>query len=197
MVKLGTSLSDKMEKQLSADDGFDNIPLITPLEVGELQRSFTDKVIVKTSTHYQQQKKKLFMPTIEKLNINMYKDFSDKAKITGLILIMLAFLTSLFLLLMYKAMWYNHLTCPEGFILQQRRCTPAALEPFSSEQQNPADIPSRTNFGLYAVLSRLNQVSRTAPKIPSPWLPVVRVLKDTDAAKRDGQHVKGELRGAD
>lgn len=36
----------------------------------------------------------------------------------GLILIMLAFLTSLLLLLMYKAMWYNQLTCPEGFVLK-------------------------------------------------------------------------------
>ncbi|XP_061625378.1 calcyon neuron-specific vesicular protein [Phyllopteryx taeniolatus] len=190
MVKLGTSLSDKMEKQPSADDGFDNIPLITPLEVSQLQRSFADKVIVKTSTHYQLQKKKLFMPSIEKLNINLYKDVSDRAKITGLILIMLAFLTSLFLLLMYKAMWYNRLTCPEGFILQQRHCTPAALEPFSSEQQNPADIPGSANSGLYAALSRFNQVKRTAPEMPSPWLPVIRVLKETDAAKHDSQPVK-------
>lgn len=40
------------------------------------------------------------------------------AQITGLILITLAFLTSLLLLLMYKAMWYDQLTCPEGFILK-------------------------------------------------------------------------------
>lgn len=36
----------------------------------------------------------------------------------GLILIMLAFLTCLLLLLMYKAMWYDQLTCPEGFVLK-------------------------------------------------------------------------------
>lgn len=44
MVKLGSNLSDKLEKQPSADDGFDNIPLITPLEVNQLQHSFADKV---------------------------------------------------------------------------------------------------------------------------------------------------------
>lgn len=44
MVKLGSNLSDKLEKQPSADDGFDNIPLITPLEVSQLQQSFADKV---------------------------------------------------------------------------------------------------------------------------------------------------------
>jgi len=44
MVKLGSNLSDKLEKQPSADDGFDNIPLITPLEVNQLQQPFADKV---------------------------------------------------------------------------------------------------------------------------------------------------------
>lgn len=44
MVKLGTNLSDKLEKQPSADDGFDNIPLITPLEVSQLQQPLPDKV---------------------------------------------------------------------------------------------------------------------------------------------------------
>lgn len=44
MVKLGSNLSDKLEKQPSADDGFDNIPLITPLEVNQLQQSFAEKV---------------------------------------------------------------------------------------------------------------------------------------------------------
>lgn len=44
MVKLGSNLSDKLEKQPSADDGFDNIPLITPLEVSQLQQPLADKV---------------------------------------------------------------------------------------------------------------------------------------------------------
>lgn len=45
MVKLGSNLVDKMERQPSVEDGFDNIPLITPLEVGQLQQPFPDKVI--------------------------------------------------------------------------------------------------------------------------------------------------------
>ncbi|XP_013868966.1 calcyon neuron-specific vesicular protein isoform X2 [Austrofundulus limnaeus] len=83
MVKLGSNLSDKMEKQPSADDGFDNIPLITPLEVSQLQQPFADKVIVKTKTQFQlqqQQKNKLYVPDIKKLNINFYTDVSDKVK---------------------------------------------------------------------------------------------------------------------
>lgn len=44
MVKLGSNLSDKLEKQQSAEDGFDNVPLITPLEVSQLQQKFAEKV---------------------------------------------------------------------------------------------------------------------------------------------------------
>uniref|UniRef100_A0A3Q0SN26 Calcyon neuron-specific vesicular protein n=1 Tax=Amphilophus citrinellus TaxID=61819 RepID=A0A3Q0SN26_AMPCI len=180
MVKLGSNLSDKLEKQPSADDGFDNIPLITPLEVNQLQQPFAEKlqVIVKTSTQFQlQQKKKskLYFPNIKKLNINFYSDVSEKAKITGLILITLAFLTSLLLLLMYKAMWYDQLTCPEGFIL--KHCTPAALEMYYTEQQKQEPgVHGGTNAGLYAALSHLNQVKRSGPELPSPWLPVISAL---------------------
>lgn len=52
MVKPGSNLSDKLEKQPSADDGFDNIPLITPLEVDQLQQSLAEKVTsVRVSPH--------------------------------------------------------------------------------------------------------------------------------------------------
>lgn len=44
MVKLANNLSHKLEKQPSADDGFDNVPLITPLEVNQLRHSFAHKV---------------------------------------------------------------------------------------------------------------------------------------------------------
>ncbi|XP_071762403.1 calcyon neuron-specific vesicular protein [Centroberyx gerrardi] len=197
MVKLGSNLSDKLEKQPSVDDGFDNIPLITPLEVNQLQQPFPDKVIVKTTTQYQlQQKKKnkLYVPNIRKLNINFYSDVSEKAKITGLILITLAFLTSLLLLLMYKAMWYDQLTCPEGFILKQKHCTPAALEMYYTEQQQQQEPVGRgsasAGAGLYATLSHLNQVKRTGPELPSPWLPVISALKEAEMAKRGSEPLK-------
>ncbi|KAL6110305.1 uncharacterized protein ACO6RY_19414 [Pungitius sinensis] len=197
MVKLGSNLSDKLEKQPSADDGFDNIPLITPLEVNQLRQQFADKVIVKTLTQYQlqQKKNKLYVPNIKKLNINFYSDVSDKAKITGLILITLAFLTSLLLLLMYKAMWYDQLTCPGGFILKEKHCTPAALEMYYTDQQEEQDpgVRGEANAGLYAALSHLNQVKRTGPELPSPWLPVISALKEAEAAKQSSEQLKGAL----
>ncbi|XP_047435620.1 calcyon neuron-specific vesicular protein isoform X2 [Mugil cephalus] len=190
MVKLGSNLSDKLEKQPSADDGFDNIPLITPLEVKQLHQPFAEKVIVKTSTQYQLQQKKrskLYIPNIKKLNINFYSDVSDKAKITGLILITLAFLTSLLLLLMYKAMWYDQLTCPEGFILK-KHCTPAALEMYYTEQQQQEPEPGvHGSTGLYAALTHLNQLKRTGPELPSPWLPVIGALKEAEVAKQGSE----------
>ncbi|XP_034755640.1 calcyon neuron-specific vesicular protein isoform X2 [Etheostoma cragini] len=199
MVKLGSNLSDKLEKQPSADDGFDNIPLITPLEVNQLQQPFADKVIVKTSTQYQlpqKKKNKLYVPNIKKLNINFYSDVSEKAKITGLILITLAFLTSLLLLLMYKAMWYDQLTCPEGFILQ-KHCTPAALEMYYTEQQQQGvpGIHDGANTGLYAALSHLNHVKRTGSELPSPWLPVISALKEAEVAKQGSEPLPGGLEG--
>ncbi|KAM6940787.1 calcyon neuron-specific vesicular protein [Xenentodon cancila] len=201
MVKLGSNLSDKAEKQPSVDDGFDNVPLITPLEVNQLQKPLTDKVIVKTSTQYQlqqQKKNRLYAPNIKKLSINFYSDVSDKAKITGLILITLAFLTSLLLLLMYKAMWYDQLTCPEGFILKHKHCTPAALEMYyTEEQQQEPGFHSSTSTGLYAALSHLNQVKRTGPELPSPWLPVISALKKAEEAKEASETLKEELQGED
>ncbi|XP_013868967.1 calcyon neuron-specific vesicular protein isoform X3 [Austrofundulus limnaeus] len=201
MVKLGSNLSDKMEKQPSADDGFDNIPLITPLEVSQLQQPFADKVIVKTKTQFQlqqQQKNKLYVPDIKKLNINFYTDVSDKVKITGLILITLAFLTSLLFLLMYKAMWYDQLTCPEGFVLKQKHCTPAALEMYytdQQQQQGEPGLPSSTNTGFYASLSHLNHAKRTGPELPSSWLPVISAVKEAEEAKEGSETLKSGPEG--
>lgn len=39
-------------------------------------------------------------------------------QLTGLIIITLAFLACLLLLVMYKALWYDQLGCPDGFVLQ-------------------------------------------------------------------------------
>ncbi|KAI4832813.1 hypothetical protein KUCAC02_015757 [Chaenocephalus aceratus] len=198
MVKLGSNLSDKLEKQPSADDGFDNIPLITPLEVSQLQRSYADRVIVKTSTQYQLQQKKKnkpYVPNIKKLNINFYSDVTEKAKVTGLILITLAFLTSLLLLLMYKAMWYDQLTCPGGFILKQKHCTPAALEMYYTEQQQQEEPGVHGGAGLYAALSHLNQVKRTGPELPSTWLPVPSALNEAEVTNQHSELLTGEQEG--
>ncbi|XP_062386697.1 calcyon neuron-specific vesicular protein [Sardina pilchardus] len=189
MVKLGSNLSEKVERQASLEDGFDNIPLITPLEVGQLQQPFPDKVIVKTTTEYELQKKKkkrLYVPSIKKLNINLYDEVSEKVKLTGLILITLAFLACLLLLVMYKALWYDQLSCPEGFVLKHKHCTPAALEMYYSEQEGGGGGPK--GGSLYTAISHLSQAKKSLPELPSPWLPVINALKEAQRAKDQAAH---------
>ncbi|XP_007897127.1 calcyon neuron-specific vesicular protein [Callorhinchus milii] len=187
MVKPGYNLSEKLEKVQGGEDGFDNIPLITPLDVNQLQQPIPEKVIVKTRTEYQlqqkQKKKKLHVPGIKKLNINLYDEVSEKVKLTGLILITMAFLACLLMLVMYKAFWYDQLSCPEGFVFKHKHCTPAALEMYYSEQE------AGPRGSLYTVISHLSQAKRTIPDLSSPWLPIVPALKGSAKSKEvDSSH---------
>nr|XP_033799361.1 neuron-specific vesicular protein calcyon [Geotrypetes seraphini] len=182
MVKLGSNLAEKSEKDHGVEDDFDNIPLMTPLDVNQLQQPFPDKVIVKTRTEYQiQQKKKrkLHVPGIKKLNINLYDEMSEKVKLTGLILITMAFLACLLMLVMYKALWYDQLSCPEGFVFKHKHCTPAALEMYYSEQE------AGPQASIYTANNHLNQAKKTVPELPSPWLPVINALKEAEKAKEE------------
>lgn len=47
MVKLGSNLNEKNKQQPSNEDGFQTVPLITPLEVNHLQFPAPEKVIEK------------------------------------------------------------------------------------------------------------------------------------------------------
>lgn len=49
MVKLGSNLNDKNSKQPSNEDGFQTVPLITPLEVNHLQFPAPEKVKQKSN----------------------------------------------------------------------------------------------------------------------------------------------------
>uniref|UniRef100_A0A3B3ZX01 Uncharacterized protein n=1 Tax=Periophthalmus magnuspinnatus TaxID=409849 RepID=A0A3B3ZX01_9GOBI len=70
MVKLGSNLQDKgSAKAVSVEDGFQNVPLITPLDVGSLQGQAPDKVVVKTRTEFQTEKKRLKVPKVEEFTI--------------------------------------------------------------------------------------------------------------------------------
>uniref|UniRef100_A0A4W4HTC1 Calcyon neuron-specific vesicular protein n=1 Tax=Electrophorus electricus TaxID=8005 RepID=A0A4W4HTC1_ELEEL len=157
MVKLGSTLVEKVERVPSLEDGFDNIPLITPLEVNQLQKPFPEKV---TSS--------AVLPA------------SSNIRLTGLILITLAFLACLLLLVMYKALWYDQLSCPEGFVLKHKHCNPAALEMYYPEQE------AASRGSLYTAISHLNQAKKALPELSSPWLPVLNALKKSEEAKGEG-----------
>uniref|UniRef100_A0A8C9EL50 Neuronal vesicle trafficking associated 2 n=1 Tax=Pavo cristatus TaxID=9049 RepID=A0A8C9EL50_PAVCR len=73
MVKLGSNLNDKNSKPPSSEDGFQTVPLITPLEVNHLQFPAPEKVIVKTRTEYQPDQKnkgKLRVPKIAEFTVS-------------------------------------------------------------------------------------------------------------------------------
>ncbi|KAG8543047.1 hypothetical protein GDO81_025530, partial [Engystomops pustulosus] len=80
MVQLGTILAEKEDNEQGLDE--DTVPLIAPLDVNQLEQPFPDKLIVKTRTEYQlqQKKRKVHVPGIKKLNINLYDEVSEKVK---------------------------------------------------------------------------------------------------------------------
>ncbi|XP_071985866.1 neuron-specific vesicular protein calcyon [Engystomops pustulosus] len=176
MVQLGTILAEKEDNEQGLDE--DTVPLIAPLDVNQLEQPFPDKLIVKTRTEYQlqQKKRKVHVPGIKKLNINLYDEVSEKVKLTGLILITMVFLACLLMLVMYKALWYEQLTCPEGFIFKHKHCSPTDLEMYYSQQE------TGPQGALYTAIT---QAKKSLPDLPSPWLPVINALKEVEKGKRE------------
>ncbi|XP_009327125.1 PREDICTED: neuron-specific protein family member 1 isoform X2 [Pygoscelis adeliae] len=82
MVKLGNNFSEKSTKQSLLEDGFDTIPLITPLDVNQLQFPPPDKVVVKTKTEYEPDRKKgkFRTPKIAEFTISITEGVSERFK---------------------------------------------------------------------------------------------------------------------
>nr|KAF6481316.1 neuronal vesicle trafficking associated 2 [Molossus molossus] len=111
MVKLNSNPSEKGAKPPTVEDGFQTVPLITPLEVNHLQLPAPEKVIVKTRTEYQPEQKnkgKFRVPKIAEFTV------------TILVSLALAFLACIVFLVVYKAFTYDH-SCPEGFVYKPGR----------------------------------------------------------------------------
>ncbi|XP_035287498.1 neuronal vesicle trafficking-associated protein 2 [Anguilla rostrata] len=166
MVKLGSNLQDKGAKAASVEDGFQNVPLITPLDVNQLQYPAPDKVVVKTRTEYQtdQKSKSKKAPKVEEFTISFSDGVSERLKVTILIFLALAFLACIVFLVVYKAFTYDH-SCPDGFIYKHKRCIPASLEAYYTAQ----DSSSRGRF--YTVISHYSMAKQTTSRSVSPWLP--------------------------
>ncbi|XP_056262142.1 neuronal vesicle trafficking-associated protein 2 [Pseudoliparis swirei] len=165
MVKLGSNLQDKGAKPVSVEDGFQNVPLITPLDVGNLQsHRAPEKVVVKTRTEYQTEKKRLKFPKMEEFTISFTDGVSERLKVTILIILALAFLACIVFLVVYKAFTYDH-ACPDGFIYKHKRCIPASLEAYYATQ----DAASRGRF--YTVISHYSVAQQSQSHAVSPWLP--------------------------
>ncbi|KAF4098241.1 neuronal vesicle trafficking-associated protein 2 [Onychostoma macrolepis] len=183
MVKLGSNLQDKGAKAVSVEDGFQNVPLITPLDVTNLQYQAPDKVVVKTRTEYQTEQKnkaKLKVPKVEEFTISVTDGVSERLKVTILIILALAFLACIVFLVVYKAFTYDH-TCPDGFVYKHKRCIPASLEAYYTAQ----DANSRGRF--YTVISHYSMAKQTTSRSVSPWLPAGSAQHDVKPPNTDSQ----------
>ncbi|KAK1787344.1 hypothetical protein P4O66_002842 [Electrophorus voltai] len=181
MVKLGSNLHDKGAKPVSVEDGFQNVPLITPLDVSNLQYQAPDKVVVKTRSEYQtEQKNKAKLPKVEEFTISFTDSASERLKVTILIVLALAFLACIVFLVVYKAFTYDH-TCPDGFVYKHKRCIPASLEAYYSAQ----DGNSRGRF--YTVISHYSMAKQTTSRSVSPWLPAAGAQHDAKPPNTDSQ----------
>lgn len=181
MVKLGSNLSDKNTKEASAEDGFQTVPLITPLDVNQLQFSAPEKVVVKTRTEYQseQKNKKIRVPKIAEFTVSFTDGVTERLKVTILISLALAFLACIVFLVVYKAFTYDH-SCPDGFVYKHKRCIPSSLDAYYSAQ----DSNSRGRF--YTVISHYSMAKQTSSRSVSPWLSSGSVNHEAKSSKPEG-----------
>uniref|UniRef100_A0A667FR23 Neuronal vesicle trafficking-associated protein 1 n=1 Tax=Lynx canadensis TaxID=61383 RepID=A0A667FR23_LYNCA len=134
MVKLGNNFAEKGTKQPLLEDGFDTIPLMTPLDVNQLQFPPPDKVVVKTKTQYEPDRKKgkVRPPKIAEFTVSITEGVTERFKVSVLVLFALAFLTCVVFLVVYKVYKYDR-ACPDGFILKVRpRPRPSTPPPVPS-----------------------------------------------------------------
>uniref|UniRef100_A0A8P0TSY9 Neuronal vesicle trafficking-associated protein 1 n=1 Tax=Canis lupus familiaris TaxID=9615 RepID=A0A8P0TSY9_CANLF len=119
MVKLGNNFAEKGTKQPLLEDGFDTIPLMTPLDVNQLQFPPPDKVVVKTKTEYEPDRKKgkARPPKIAEFTVSITEGVTERFKVSVLVLFALAFLTCVVFLVVYKVYKYDR-ACPDGFVLK-------------------------------------------------------------------------------
>ncbi|KAL6033529.1 hypothetical protein STEG23_023545 [Scotinomys teguina] len=84
MVKLGNNFAEKGTKQPLLEDGFDTIPLMTPLDVNQLQFPPPDKVVVKTKTEYEPDRKKgkARPPKIAEFTVSITEGVTERFKCT-------------------------------------------------------------------------------------------------------------------
>ncbi|KAM8803709.1 neuronal vesicle trafficking-associated protein 1 [Rhynchonycteris naso] len=183
MVKLGNNFVEKGTKQALLEDGFDTIPLMTPLDVNQLQFPPPDKVVVKTKTEYEPDRKKGRgrVHKIAEFTVSVTESMSERFKVSVLVFIALAFLTCVVFLVVYKVYKYERL-CPDGFILKNTQCIPNGLAAYYAEQ----DPQSPDKF--YALVNRYNLARQSTVRSVSPWASLLSEEKlseqETEAAEK-------------
>ncbi|XP_021069674.1 neuron-specific vesicular protein calcyon [Mus pahari] len=175
MVKLGCSFSGKPGKETGDQDGatMDSVPLISPLDVTQLQPSFSDQVVIKTQTEYQltsaDQPKKFTDLEAQRLACS-HSEEGRRLPTARMIAFALALLGCV--LIMYKAIWYDQFTCPDGFLLRHKICTPLTLEMYYTEMDPERHRSILAAIGAYP-LSR-----KHGTEMPAVWGNNYRAAKE-------------------
>uniref|UniRef100_A0A8I5N7B3 Calcyon neuron specific vesicular protein n=1 Tax=Papio anubis TaxID=9555 RepID=A0A8I5N7B3_PAPAN len=130
-------------------------------------------VVIKTQTEYQlsssdQQKK---FPDLEGQRLNCSHPEEGRRLPTAR---MIAFAMALLgcVLIMYKAIWYDQFTCPDGFLLRHKICTPLTLEMYYTEMDPERHRSILAAIGAYP-LSR-----KHGTETPAAWGDGYRAAKE-------------------
>ncbi|XP_068598915.1 neuronal vesicle trafficking-associated protein 1-like [Brachionichthys hirsutus] len=182
MVKLGNHFSEKNNGKAACEDGFDTIPLITPLDASQLQFPPPDKVVVKTKADYEGETKKgkLRSPKIAEFSISIIEGVSERLKVTLLVICALAFLVCVVFLVVYKIYQYEQ-PCPDGFVYSQGRCMPAGLYG-SYPLQGPGG-----RGRLFTLINHYNIAKQTITRSVSPWMTIMSEEKVTQQETETAQ----------
>uniref|UniRef100_A0A9W3HF47 Neuron-specific vesicular protein calcyon n=1 Tax=Camelus bactrianus TaxID=9837 RepID=A0A9W3HF47_CAMBA len=177
MVKLSCSFSGKSGKDPGDQDGaiMDSVPLISPLDVSQLQPSFADQVVIKTQTEYQlsspDQSKKFSDLEAQKLS-GSHSGHGRRVSTGRMLAFTLALLACV--VIMYKAVWYDQFSCPDGFLLRHKICTPLTLEMYYTELDPERHRSILAAIGAYP-MGRKHGTE-------TPWVGGYRAFKETPKA---------------
>ncbi|KAH0508133.1 Neuron-specific vesicular protein calcyon [Microtus ochrogaster] len=166
MVKLGCSFSGKSGKEMGGHEGaaMDSVPLISPLDVSQLQPSFSDQVLIKTQTEYQlsssDQTKKFGDLEGQRLACG-HPEEGRKVPTARMIAFVMALMGCV--LIMYKAIWYDQFSCPDGFLLRHKICTPLTLEMYYTEMD-----PER-HRSILAAMGAYPMNRKHGTEMPAAW----------------------------
>ncbi|CAL8340846.1 unnamed protein product [Merluccius merluccius] len=184
MVKLGSNLVDKPGVKVVGEDGFDTIPLITPLDASQLQLPAPEKVVVKTKSDYDgdSKKTKSRSPRIAEFSISIIEGVSERLKVSLLVICALAFLVCVVFLVVYKVYQYEQ-PCPESFVYTQGRCMPAGMSGYYPPPQGAQGGRGR----LFTIINHYNMAKQTITRSVSPWMTITSEEKVTQQETETAQ----------
>uniref|UniRef100_A0A8B9HKZ1 Neuronal vesicle trafficking-associated protein 1 n=1 Tax=Astyanax mexicanus TaxID=7994 RepID=A0A8B9HKZ1_ASTMX len=158
MVKLGVNVSEK--KAAGSEEGFDTIPLMTPLDAAQLQIPPPDMVRRHraTDTHF-------YYLSVQIFAFSLTACVCVCVQMALLVVCALAFLVCVVFLVVFKVYQYEQ-PCPDGFTYTQGRCVPAGVYSYYPPQ-GPAG-----RGRLFTIINHYNVAKHTITRAVSPWLSI-------------------------